>query len=77
MAVFTCTSATVELVGATESAYVAETTPMIIYLNIHAAMEEVRKKREEQAFNTSNKPKGPRLLLGKQEICYLLSRNLL
>ncbi|EFP09619.1 CRE-CLPF-1 protein [Caenorhabditis remanei] len=63
VAVFTFTSATIELVGATESAYVAETTPMIIYLNIHAAMEEVRKKREEQAFNTSNKPKGPRLLL--------------
>ncbi|CAL2037035.1 unnamed protein product [Caenorhabditis brenneri] len=63
VAVFTWKTATVELVGVTESAYVAESTPMIIYLNINAAMEEVRKKREEQAFHTGKTPKGPRLLL--------------
>lgn len=65
MAAFTWKGATIELVGTTESAYVAESTPMVIYLNIHAAMEEVRKKREEQAAGNSNKAKGPRLLLGE------------
>ncbi|CAP29409.2 Protein CBG09862 [Caenorhabditis briggsae] len=69
VAVFTWKSATIELVGATESAYVAESTPMVIYLNIHAAMEESRKKREEQAVSNSSKPKGPRLLLvGPQDV---------
>ncbi|CAA84329.1 Protein clpf-1 [Caenorhabditis elegans] len=63
VAAFTWKGATIELVGTTESAYVAESTPMVIYLNIHAAMEEVRKKREEQAAGNSNKAKGPRLLL--------------
>lgn len=63
VAVFTWKNATVELVGATESAYIAETTPMVIYLNIHAAMEETRKKREEMALGSTNKPKGPKLLL--------------
>uniref|UniRef100_A0A1I7UHS2 Protein CLP1 homolog n=1 Tax=Caenorhabditis tropicalis TaxID=1561998 RepID=A0A1I7UHS2_9PELO len=63
VAVFTWKEAKVELVGATESPYVAEATPMIIYLNIHAAMEQARKKKEEQAINTTVKPRGPKLLL--------------
>lgn len=62
VAVFTWKTAKVELVGQFESAYVAETTPMVIYLNIHAAMEETRKRKELQSLDGS-KPKGPRLLL--------------
>lgn len=65
VAVFTWKTATVELVGPTESAYIAEQTPMVIYLNTHGALEEVRQNREQQAMDSGSKPKGPRMLLGK------------
>ncbi|CAB3403119.1 unnamed protein product [Caenorhabditis bovis] len=64
VAVFTWKSAVIELVGPTANAYVAQHTPMVIYLNTHAAMEQVRQHREEEANQISDsKPKGPRLLL--------------
>uniref|UniRef100_A0A1I7TLF7 Protein CLP1 homolog n=1 Tax=Caenorhabditis tropicalis TaxID=1561998 RepID=A0A1I7TLF7_9PELO len=60
VAVFTWKSGTkLELVGPTTSAYVADSTPMVTYLNIHAAMEEARQKKEQSL----HKPAGPRLLL--------------
>ncbi|CAI2347580.1 unnamed protein product [Caenorhabditis sp. 36 PRJEB53466] len=63
VAVFTWKSAVIELVGPTESAYVAEQTPMVVYLNTHAAMEQVRQNKETQAHNSGTKAKGPRMLL--------------
>lgn len=62
VAVFTWKTAKVEIIGVTESAYIAESTPMVIYLNIHAAMEEIRKKKEVSAVGGS-KPMGPKILL--------------
>ncbi|CAD6185939.1 unnamed protein product [Caenorhabditis auriculariae] len=59
VAVYTWKEAVVELVGPAESAYVAKHTPMVIYLNTHAAMEQVRQHRETK----DSLSKGPRLML--------------
>lgn len=41
VAVFTWHGCTIELKGRTEAAYVARETPMVIYLNTHAGLEQV------------------------------------
>jgi polyribonucleotide 5'-hydroxyl-kinase len=41
IAVFTWQGCLLELRGKTEAAYVARETPMIIYLNTHAGLEQV------------------------------------
>jgi len=53
IAVFTWGGAHVRLCGATDVAYVARETPMVMYLNSHAALEQMRKQAEE------NKTRGP------------------
>jgi len=42
IAVFTWQGCLLELRGKTEAAYVARETPMIIYLNTHAGLEQVK-----------------------------------
>jgi polyribonucleotide 5'-hydroxyl-kinase len=41
IAVFTWQGCLLEIRGKTEAAYVAKETPMIIYLNTHAGLEQV------------------------------------
>ncbi|KAK6019829.1 Pre-mRNA cleavage complex II protein Clp1 [Ostertagia ostertagi] len=79
VAVFSWKGATVELIGPTNSAYVAEHTPMVIYLNTHAALEQLRQHSEEQvAVDGTENPKGPRIMLvgptdvGKTTVCRIL-----
>ncbi|WKX98749.1 hypothetical protein Q1695_013993 [Nippostrongylus brasiliensis] len=79
VAVFSWKGATVELIGPTTSAYVAEQTPMVIYLNTHAALEQLRQHSEGQmAVDGNENPKGPRIMLvgptdvGKTTVCRIL-----
>ncbi|KAE9415058.1 hypothetical protein Angca_009012 [Angiostrongylus cantonensis] len=79
VAVFSWKGASVELIGPTTSAYVAEHTPMVIYLNTHAALEQLRQHTEEQAsVDGTEIPKGPRIMLvgptdvGKTTVCRIL-----
>lgn len=52
-----------ELVGDFEGAYVAKQTPMIIYLNTHSAIEQMRADAEK--YNR----RGPRVMIcGKKSI---------
>ena len=72
IAVFSWFGAQVELTGAAESAYIAEDTPMRMQLNIHANLEEMRKKALERKTN------GPRVMVvgptdsGKSSLCKLI-----
>ena len=45
------------LVGKSEVAYIAKETPMVMYLNVHVALEQMRQKAEEE--NT----RGPRVCI--------------
>lgn len=53
------------LQGRTEVAYVAKETPMVMYINTHAALEQMREKAE------SDNTRGPRVGL-----TYQLNREL-
>ncbi|XP_054933306.1 protein CLP1 homolog isoform X1 [Dermacentor andersoni] len=72
VAVFTWHGCTLELSGKTEVAYVAKETPMIFYANIHAVLEQMRQKCEE------DDSKGPTVLVvgptdvGKSSLCRIL-----
>ncbi|XP_077515565.1 protein CLP1 homolog isoform X2 [Amblyomma americanum] len=72
VAVFTWHGCTLELCGKTEVAYVAKETPMIFYANIHAVLEQMRQKCEE------DDAKGPTVLVvgptdvGKSSLCRIL-----
>ncbi|XP_062532025.1 protein CLP1 homolog isoform X2 [Bombyx mori] len=48
VAVFTWHGCTIELRGKTEVSYVAKETPMIVYLNVHAALEQQRVAAEQE-----------------------------
>ncbi|KAE8743038.1 hypothetical protein FOCC_FOCC011361 [Frankliniella occidentalis] len=73
IAVFTWQGATIELRGKTEVSYVAKETPMAMYLNCHAGLEQMRKKAEE-----NTELHGPVLMVvgptdvGKSTLCRLL-----
>ncbi|KAH3711010.1 hypothetical protein DPMN_070509 [Dreissena polymorpha] len=59
-------------IGKTEVAYISQETPMVVYLNTHVALEQMRMKSEE---DTS---RGPRIMIcgptdvGKSTLCNLL-----
>ena len=73
-AVFTWHGCTVELWGSLEVAYVATETPMVIYLNLHVALEQIREKAEKEDPARI----GPRVMIcgptdvGKSTLCRLL-----
>lgn len=48
VAVFTWHGCTIELKGKTEVSYIAKETPMVIYLNVHAALEQQRVAAEQE-----------------------------
>ncbi|XP_014676497.1 PREDICTED: polyribonucleotide 5'-hydroxyl-kinase Clp1-like isoform X2 [Priapulus caudatus] len=72
IAVFTWHGCVLELSGKTEVAYIAKETPMVMYINTHAALEQMRVKAETD--NTS----GPTVMVvgpgdvGKSTVCKLL-----
>ncbi|MFH4973785.1 hypothetical protein AB6A40_000494 [Gnathostoma spinigerum] len=77
VAVFTWKKAVVELYGKTESCYVADQTPMVIYLNTHAALEQLR-QHAESVVGQQTDVRGPSLMIvgptdvGKTTVCRIL-----
>ena len=78
--IFTYKGALIEVVGKTESAYIAQQTPMVMYLNAHFALETMREKAEEEL--TKAEPnlsaRGPCIMIagpmdvGKSTLCRIL-----
>ncbi|XP_057707139.1 polyribonucleotide 5'-hydroxyl-kinase Clp1 [Corythoichthys intestinalis] len=72
IAVFTWHGCSVNLYGKPEVAYVSKDTPMLLYLNTHAALEQMRKQAER------DNERGPRVMVvgptdvGKSTVCRLL-----
>ncbi|XP_017693703.1 PREDICTED: polyribonucleotide 5'-hydroxyl-kinase Clp1 [Lepidothrix coronata] len=72
VAVFTWHGCTVQLSGRTEVAYVSRDTPMLLYLNTHTALEQMRRQAER------DDERGPRVMVvgptdvGKTTVCRLL-----
>lgn len=72
VAVFTWHGCTVQLSGRTEVAYVSKDTPMLLYLNTHTALEQMRRQAERED------ERGPRVMVvgptdvGKSTVCRLL-----
>ncbi|XP_041847073.1 polyribonucleotide 5'-hydroxyl-kinase Clp1 isoform X2 [Melanotaenia boesemani] len=72
IAVFTWQGCSVNLYGKPEVAYVSKDTPMLLYLNTHAALEQMRKQAERE------NERGPRVMVvgptdvGKSTVCRML-----
>nr|XP_055033873.1 polyribonucleotide 5'-hydroxyl-kinase Clp1 [Misgurnus anguillicaudatus]XP_055033874.1 polyribonucleotide 5'-hydroxyl-kinase Clp1 [Misgurnus anguillicaudatus] len=72
IAVFTWHGCSVSLSGKTEVAYVSKDTPMLLYLNTHAALEQMRRQAEK------DHERGPRVMVvgptdvGKSTVCRVL-----
>lgn len=72
VAVFTWQGCTLELRGKPDVSYIAKETPMVIYLNCHAALEFMRNNAEQENSN------GPIAMVvgpadvGKSTVCNLL-----
>lgn len=72
VAVFTWQGCTLELRGKPDVSYIAKETPMVIYLNCHAALEAMRNTAEQENTN------GPITMVvgpadvGKSTVCNLL-----
>ncbi|XP_014235124.1 protein CLP1 homolog [Trichogramma pretiosum] len=72
VAVFTWHGCTLQLTGRTEVAYIAKETPMSIYSNCHQALEELRKKADDDDLP------GPVVMIvgprdvGKTTLCKIL-----
>ncbi|XP_060553316.1 polyribonucleotide 5'-hydroxyl-kinase Clp1-like [Ruditapes philippinarum] len=72
VAVFSWHSCQIKLTGRTEVAYISKETPMVVYLNAHVALEQMREKSEK------DETRGPRLLVvgpsdvGKTTLCNML-----
>ncbi|KAF7819669.1 protein CLP1-like protein [Senna tora] len=61
-AVFSWYGATIEMDGATETDYVADETPMISYVNVHAVLEG-RRSRAKASSDDSESSQGPRVIV--------------
>ncbi|TKR78204.1 hypothetical protein L596_019052 [Steinernema carpocapsae] len=77
VAVFSWTAATIEIAGDVVNSYTAVNNhPMILYLNTHAGLEQMRKKA---AADKTGKTHGPRVMLvgpvdvGKSSVCRILT----
>ncbi|XP_031570089.1 protein CLP1 homolog [Actinia tenebrosa] len=73
-AVFTWQGCSIEIIGPVEVAYISKETPMVMYLNFHMALEQMR----EKADKPENPELGPRVMVvgptdvGKSTVCRLL-----
>lgn len=72
LAVFSWQGCGVKTTGKTEMSYVAKETPMVMYLNLHGALEQMRQRAELDIS------RGPRIMVvgptdvGKSTLCQLL-----
>jgi len=72
VAVFTWHGCKLSLQGQTEVAYIAKETPMLMYINTHAALEQMREQADKEDT------RGPRLMIvgptdvGKSTVCKML-----
>ncbi|CAC5401941.1 CLP1 [Mytilus coruscus] len=72
VAVYTWHGCVVKISFVTEVAYIADGTPMTVYVNVHAALEQMRQKADEE------RSRGPRVMVvgptdvGKSTLCRLL-----
>jgi polyribonucleotide 5'-hydroxyl-kinase len=72
VAIFTWHSCTMRVEGEPQVIYVSEDTPMVMYLNSHIAVDQLRHRREQEGQT------GPRVLVagatdvGKSSLCRLL-----
>ncbi|XP_065666884.1 protein CLP1 homolog isoform X2 [Hydra vulgaris] len=57
IAIYTWHGCTVEVLGELEVGYISAETPMIIYLNVHMALEQMRQKVEKQQSGLKIGPK--------------------
>ncbi|GLJ05625.1 hypothetical protein SUGI_0021580 [Cryptomeria japonica] len=62
-AIFTWNGATVEIDGTAEVSYVADETPMVSYVNVHAVLDRRRARAKEQLMSSSSDSQGPRVIV--------------
>lgn len=81
--IFTWSSCKIRITGKTESAYISKDTPMVQYLNVSFAVENLRREAEAREGKSDSKgdkldSRGPRVLVcggadvGKTTLCRLL-----
>ncbi|GAV69809.1 MobB domain-containing protein/Clp1 domain-containing protein [Cephalotus follicularis] len=62
-AVFTWYGATIEMDGSTETDYIADETPMVSYVNVHAVLEGRRNRAKASSSTDSDASQGPRVIV--------------
>ncbi|KAG6509248.1 hypothetical protein ZIOFF_034640 [Zingiber officinale] len=78
IAVFTWNGATIELDGVSEVEYVADETPMVSYVNVHAILDARRAQAKASHSNNVDSLQGPRVIVvgptdsGKSSLCKML-----
>ncbi|XP_074558927.1 protein CLP1 homolog [Curcuma longa] len=78
IAVFTWNGATIELDGISEVEYVADETPMVSYVNVHAILDARRAQAKASHSSNVDSPQGPRVIVvgptdsGKSSLCKML-----
>ncbi|XP_073116674.1 protein CLP1 homolog isoform X2 [Elaeis guineensis] len=78
LAIFTWNGATVELDGVSEVEYVADETPMVSYVNVHAILDGRRVRAKASQGSDKDSSQGPRVIVvgpmdsGKSSLCRML-----
>ncbi|URE28331.1 Pre-mRNA cleavage complex II protein Clp1 [Musa troglodytarum] len=78
IAVFTWNGATIELDGISEVEYVADETPMVSYVNVHAILDARRGRAKSSQASGTDSSQGPRVIVvgptdsGKSSLCKML-----
>ncbi|WOL08760.1 hypothetical protein Cni_G17513 [Canna indica] len=78
IAVFTWHGATIELEGTSEVEYVADETPMVSYVNVHAILDARRAQAKASQSSNVDSSQGPRVIVvgptdsGKSSLCRML-----
>ena len=60
------------LIGRTEVAYISKETPMVIYINTHAAIEQMREKAEKEVTRGPRVGYGENLKFSDTKICFVI-----
>ncbi|XP_010909089.1 protein CLP1 homolog [Elaeis guineensis] len=78
LAIFAWNGATVELDGVSEVEYVADETPMVSYVNVHAILDGRRIRAKTSQGSDKDSSQGPRVIVvgpmdsGKSSLCRML-----
>ncbi|XP_008793274.2 protein CLP1 homolog [Phoenix dactylifera] len=78
LAIFTWNGATIELDGVSEVEYVADETPMVSYVNVHAILDGRRVRAKTSQGSDKDSSQGPRVIVvgptdsGKSSLCRML-----